>query len=103
MARPVLIESLQDQILPENLATAFAGNDGDAVDRARQQYFVGCPPSSPCAALFREGRLVHMIGRHQIEGQSVEILAKMFRSAYDKYCGEQMDESVEICDSVVEL
>jgi putative YphP/YqiW family bacilliredoxin len=103
VARPAVIESLQNQVLPENLTTAFAGNDVDAVERARQQYFVGYSPSSPCAALFREGRLVHMVERHQIEGQSTEVLARIFRSAYDKYCGEEIDESAEIHDPVAEL
>ena len=103
VARPAVIESLQNQVLPENLTTAFAGNDVDAVERARKQYFVGYPPSSPCTALFREGRLVHMIQRHQIEGQSTEVLTKILRSAYDKYCGEEIDESVDIYDPVAEL
>ncbi|MDA2925235.1 BrxA/BrxB family bacilliredoxin, partial [Acidobacteria bacterium AH-259-L09] len=64
---------------------------------------VGYPPSSPCMALFREGQLVHIIERHQIEGQSVEVLTKMLTSAYNKYCQEKIDESVEIYDPVAEL
>ena len=102
VARPAVIESLRNELLPENLTTVFAGNDVDAVEQARE-YFVGYPPSSPCAALFREGRLVHMVERHQIEGQSTEVLARIFRSAYDKYCGEEIDESAEIHDPVAEL
>ena len=102
VARPAVVESLQNELLPSNLTTAFAGNDAAAVERARE-YFVGYPPSSPCAALFREGRLVHMIQRHQIEGQSAEVLAKILCSAYDKYCGEEVDDSVEIYDPVAEL
>ncbi|MDA2928122.1 BrxA/BrxB family bacilliredoxin, partial [Acidobacteria bacterium AH-259-G07] len=68
-----------------------------------REYFVGYPPCSPCMALFREGRLVHIIERHQIEGQSVEVLTKMLTSAYNKYCQEKVDESVEIYDPVAEL
>ena len=102
VARPTVVESLKNEILPGNLSTAFAGNDVEAVARARE-YFVGYPPSSPCIGLFREGQLVHMIERHQIEGQTVEVLTKMLTSAYNKYCGEKIDESVEIYDPVAGL
>ena len=102
IARPAVIESLKHEVLPENLTTAFAGNDVEAVARAREN-FAGYPPSSPCVGLFREGQLVHMVERHQIEGQSMENLTKMLTSAYDKYCGEQIDESVEIYDPIAEL
>ncbi len=102
IARPALIESLKNEILPQNLATAFAGNDVEAVDRARE-CFVGYTPSSPCMALFRDGRLVHMIERHQVEGQTAEALTKMLTSAYNRYCGEEIDESAEIFDPLNEL
>ena len=102
LARPAVIESLKNEVLPENLTTAFAGNDVEAVARAREN-FAGYPPSSPCVGLFREGRLVHMIERHQIEGQSMENLTKILTSAYNKYCGEKVDESGEIYDPVAEL
>ena len=102
IARPAVIESLKNEVLPENLTTAFAGNDVEAVARAREN-FAGYPPSSPCVGLFREGRLVHMIERHQIEGQSMENLTKILTSAYNKYCGEKVDESGEIYDPVAEL
>lgn len=102
IARPALIESLKNDILPQNLTTAFAGNDVEAVDRARG-YFVGYAPSSPCMAVFRQGRLVHMVERHHIEGQTVEALARVLTSVYDKYCGEEVDESVEIFDPLAEL
>ena len=102
IARPALLASLKNEILPQNLTTAFAGNDAEAVDRARG-YFVGYPPSSPCMAIFRDGDLVHIVERHNIEGQTVETLAKVLTSAYDKYCGEQIDESVEIYDPLAGL
>ena len=102
IARPAIIESLKNEVLPGNLTTAFAGNDVEAVARAREN-FVGYPPSSPCVGLFREGRLVHIIERHQIEGQSMGNLTKMLTSAYDKFCGEQIDESAKIYDPIAEL
>ena len=102
IARPSVVASLKNDILPQKLTTAFAGNDVEAVERARE-LFVGYPPSSPSMGLFRDGQLVHMIERHQIEGQTVEILTKMLTSVYDKYCGDKVDESVEIYDPFAEL
>lgn len=99
IARPGLIQSLNNSIKPEKLITAFAGNDKDGVNRMRD-LFVGYAPSSPCAGLFRDGQLVHMIERHQIEGQSAENLAKMLSTAYDRYCGPEVDTSVEVFDPV---
>ena len=102
IARPAVIESLKNEIRPANLVTAFAGNDVEAVNRARER-FLPHPPSSPSAGIFRNGKLVHMVERHQIEGQSAEALAKIFTSAYDRYCGETIDESVEIYDPMAAL
>ena len=102
VARPAVIASLGNDIVPSNVTTAFAGNDVEAVERARH-YFVGYPPSSPSIALFREGELVHMIERRQIEGQTVEVLSKMLASVYDKFCGESVNDSAEIYDPVADL
>jgi len=102
VARPSVLASLKNDRLPSRLTTAFAGNDVDAVQRARE-FFVGYAPSSPCAALFREGELVHIIERHQIEGQTVEALTKMLTSAYDRFCGESVDETVELFDPLADL
>ena len=102
VARPAVIASLNQSILPNNLVTAFAGNDVEAVNRARQ-HFAGYPPSSPCAAIVRDGRVMHMVERHHIEGQSAENVAQILQSAYDKYCGAEIDESVEIFDPVAAL
>ncbi len=102
VARPSLVASLDNAILPQSLATAFAGNDTEATERARE-YFVGYVPSSPSVALFRDGQLVHMVERHQIEGQSVESLTQVLTSIYDRYCGETVDESVDLFDPMAEL
>lgn len=102
VARPSLVSSLENPTLPQNLTTAFAGNDVDATERARE-YFVGYAPSSPSVALFRDGNLVHMLERHQIEGQSVESLTKVLTSMYDRYCGDEVDQSVNIFDPLAEL
>ena len=97
VARPAIVASLQNETLPEKLYTAFAGNDVEAVNSARQA-FVGYPPSSPSAALIRDGQVVHMVERHHIEGQSVQNLSKLLMSVYDKYCGAEIDQSAEIYD-----
>ena len=102
VARPSLVASLENAILPKTLTTAFAGNDAEATERARE-YFVGYAPSSPSMALFRDGQLVHMVERHQIEGQSVESLTKVLTSIYDRYCGETVDESIDLFDPMAEL
>ena len=102
VARPSLVASLENAILPKTLTTAFAGNDAEATERARE-YFVGYAPSSPSMALFRDGQLVHMVERHQIEGQSVESLTKVLTRIYDRYCGETVDESVDLFDPMAEL
>jgi len=102
VARPSLVASLENATLPKTLTTAFAGNDAEATERARE-YFVGYAPSSPSMALFRDGQLVHMVERHQIEGQSVESLTKVLTSIYDRYCGETVDESIDLFDPMAEL
>ena len=70
---------------PSKLTTVFAGFDGDAVQRARQ-YMLPYPPSSPAIALFKNGKLVHMIERHAIEGRPAELIAENLIAAFDEYC-----------------
>ena len=101
-ARPGIRASLEHSLKPDRLVTSFAGNDGDAVNRARQR-FVGYPPSSPCAALIRDGQVVHMVERHDIEGRNAETVAKILKRAYDKYCGQEIDDSAEVYDPMAAL
>jgi putative YphP/YqiW family bacilliredoxin len=85
-ARPGVKLSLEgDGKKPAKLATVFAGFDGDAVMQARR-YFAPYPPSSPSIALFKDGKLVHFIERHHIEGRSAEMIAEHLRSAYAEFC-----------------
>ncbi len=83
--RPAANLSLENGKLPSSLTTAFAGVDKDAVDRARQ-YMLPYPPSSPCIALFKDGKLAHMIERHHIEGRTAEMIAENLKMAYDEFC-----------------
>lgn len=84
-ARPGIKMSLTGDKKPDNLTTVFAGVDGPATERARQ-YFLPYPPSSPCIGLFKDGKLVHFIERHHIEGRPAEMIAENLKMAYDEFC-----------------
>lgn len=101
-ARPGLIRALKHSTLPDTIATVFAGVDHEAVKRAREHIY-GYPPSSPSVALFRDGQLVHIVERREIEGQSADTIATVLKSVFDKYCGPEIDESVEVFDPMKEL
>jgi putative YphP/YqiW family bacilliredoxin len=70
---------------PDHLTTTFAGFDLAAVQRLRQ-HLLPYPPSSPAVALFKDGKLVHMIERHQIEGRPAQMIAQNLMAAYEEYC-----------------
>ena len=83
--RPGVKLSLQHSKKPEILTTVFEGVDTDAVSQARK-YFLPYPPSSPSIALFKDGKLVHFLERHHIEGGSAQMIAANLAAAYDAYC-----------------
>ena len=86
MARPAVRMALEESSAkPEHLTTVFAGQDKDATDRARG-YFTGYPPSSPSIALLRDGQLLYMMERRQIENQSAEDIAGNLTAAFDRFC-----------------
>jgi putative YphP/YqiW family bacilliredoxin len=70
---------------PSNLMTVFAGQDLEATAQARK-YTAPYPPSSPSIALFKDGKLVHFIERHHIEGRSAQMIAENLKMAFDEYC-----------------
>ena len=84
-ARPAVAIALQQDPKPQRTATVFAGQDLDATDRARS-YFSEYPPSSPSFALFRDGELVHLFPRHQIEGRNPQEIAAELRDLFERYC-----------------
>ena len=84
-ARPGAYYSLQGEKKPNNLMTVFAGVDKEATEKARE-YLLPYPPSSPSIALFKDGRLVHFLERHHIEGRSADIIAANLKMAYERYC-----------------
>ena len=84
-ARPAVASALQHAVKPDHLTTVFAGQDTDAAARARS-YFTGYSPSSPQIGLLKDGQLVFMLERYQIEGRSSDDIAKDLVGAFDKYC-----------------
>ncbi|BDS14748.1 BrxA/BrxB family bacilliredoxin [Aureispira anguillae] len=83
--RPGVKMAAQNAKLPDNMATVFAGVDKAAVDQARA-FMLPYPPSSPSIALFKEGRLVHFLERHHIEGNTADAIAANLKMAFDKFC-----------------
>ncbi|MEJ8547595.1 BrxA/BrxB family bacilliredoxin [Brevibacillus borstelensis] len=86
LARPAVAYSINHEKKPDHLYTVFAGQDKEATAKARE-YFEGYPPSSPSFALMKDGKIMTMIERHQIENNDLPTIAKLLTDAYDKYCG----------------
>jgi putative YphP/YqiW family bacilliredoxin len=85
-ARPgVLMAVHNTDRRPDRLTTSFAGFDVDAVKKLRE-FLLPYPPSSPAIALFKDGQLVHMIERHQIEGRPAQMIAQNLIAAFGEYC-----------------
>jgi bacilliredoxin len=84
-ARPAVAAALSRGARPEVLTTVFAGQDADATARART-YFTGYAPSSPSIALMREGKLVFMLERSDIEGRDPRAIAQDLTQAFDRFC-----------------
>jgi putative YphP/YqiW family bacilliredoxin len=87
-ARPAVAAALEHTAKPNHLYTVFAGQDADATQRARS-YFTGYAPSSPQIAMFKDGKLVFMLERYQIEGRSAGEIAADLVGAFDQYCGQE--------------
>jgi putative YphP/YqiW family bacilliredoxin len=84
-ARPAVAKAIQHDNRPDKLTTVFAGQDVSATQRARS-YFTGYAPSSPQIALMKDGQVVYMLERHQIEGRTADDIAKDLTRAFDRYC-----------------
>jgi putative YphP/YqiW family bacilliredoxin len=84
-ARPAVAMALQHDTTPDSATTVFAGQDREATDRARS-YFVGYPPSSPSIALMKDGNVVFMLERFQIEGRGAQEIAADLTKAFDEHC-----------------
>ncbi len=87
-ARPGVLKSLESDVRPDKVATVFAGGDVDALAHVRQ-ILAPLPPSSPSAALFRDGKPVYMLHRHEIEGRDPSQIAEVLKQAYQEHCVPQ--------------
>jgi putative YphP/YqiW family bacilliredoxin len=86
MARPAVRHALETSaVKPDALTTVFAGQDVEATDKARS-YFTGYPPSSPSIALLKDGKLVYMMERRQIESRNAEAISADLVEAFQKHC-----------------
>jgi putative YphP/YqiW family bacilliredoxin len=86
-ARPGIAIAMEHTVKPDHSYTVFAGADIEATARARE-HFVGYPPSSPSIALLRDGQLVWMMERRQIEGQTADAIARDLTAAFDQFCAQ---------------
>ena len=84
-ARPAAKIASQQEKRPDKFVTVFAGMEKEAVDEARS-LMLPYPPSSPSMALFKDGKLVHIIERHQIEGRPAQMIADNLIQAFEQYC-----------------
>jgi putative YphP/YqiW family bacilliredoxin len=87
MARPAVAMALENETLPDRMITVFAGNDREATQRARE-YFVGYRPSSPSIALIKDGQVVKMLERWQIEGRQAHDIAAELSAAFNEHCAK---------------
>jgi len=84
-ARPGIALALQHAVKPDKVATVFAGADIEATERARS-YFTGYRPSSPSIGILKDGQLVYMMERHQIEGKDAQQIADELKQAFEQHC-----------------
>lgn len=84
-ARPAVIMASKHDKIPTKFTTVFAGVDVEAVAQARK-FMLPYPPSSPSIALFKDGKLVHFIERHHIEGRPADMIAENLTAAFDEFC-----------------
>lgn len=85
-ARPAVAMALQHDVRPDRSTTVFAGQDLEATAQARR-HFHGFPPSSPSIALLKDGELMFMLERHQIEGRDADEIAQDLIDAFERHCG----------------
>ena len=85
MARPAVAMALSHERKPDHLTTVFAGQDSEATERARS-YFTGYAPSSPQIALMKDGKIVFMLERWQIEGRPADAIAEDLVEAFEEHC-----------------
>ena len=88
-ARPGVSIALQGKVIPDNIVTVFAGQDKAAVDVVRTKYLKNIPPSSPSAALIKNGEVLFMLPRHHIEGRTPEEIAGLLQQVFNENCSKE--------------
>jgi putative YphP/YqiW family bacilliredoxin len=91
-ARPGVLLSLFNEVVPDNLFTVFAGMEKEAVNYFRENFLLGITPTSPNIALFKDGELIEILQRHQIEGKSAGQIADELASLYNINCQKKNSE-----------
>jgi putative YphP/YqiW family bacilliredoxin len=86
--RPGVRAAIRHSVRPERMITVFAGQDREATEAARS-HFAGYPPSSPSIGILRDGQLVYMMQRSDIESSSPEMIARALTAAFEKHCAQQ--------------
>jgi putative YphP/YqiW family bacilliredoxin len=84
-ARPGVKMAVAGDKRPDKLATVFAGQDVEAVSEARK-HMLPYPPSSPAMAFYKDGKLMHFIERHQIEGRNANMISEHLKALFEEYC-----------------
>jgi putative YphP/YqiW family bacilliredoxin len=92
-ARPAIAEAVNHSVKPDYMTTVFAGADLEATARARE-YLTGYPPSSPSVAILRDGQLVWMMERRQIESQGMDAIVQDLTTAFDQYCARETADKI---------
>jgi len=87
--RPAVRLALQNAVRPDHAYSVFAGQETEATERARG-YFTGYPPSSPSIAILRDGQLVYMLPRRDIESREAPAIAADLKAAFDRFCDKQV-------------
>jgi bacilliredoxin len=102
-ARPGTILSMLNEVAPDHYTTVFAGMEKQAVNHFREKYLPGLTPSSPNIALFKNGQVVFILQRYQIEGKNAIEIAKELTTAYDNFCGKKNSaQEVEMVKNYIE-
>jgi len=87
-ARPGISQALQNDIIPDKLFTGFAGQEKEAVEKIRE-YIGGYAPSSPSVALFKNGKVIHFMQRHEIEGKMPEEISDYWKGLFNEHCSNK--------------
>ena len=94
-ARPGVLLSLFNEVVPDNLVTVFAGMEKEAVNYFRENFLLGITPTSPNIALFKDGELIEILQRYQIEGKSAGMIADELVALYNKEANKKnSDEEI---------